>query len=311
MPVGSVLFAAGRGKRLRPLTDVVAKPVVPLLDVPLGGFALSRLVQVCPPVLVNANHLSKQIFATFRALAGDAVQELLEEPDAYGSGGTLAAVQGRVEARVVTWNSDVLTDLDPAELLATHARSGALATLAVAPVPELADFELGEGRIGRLVNRHRESVPGARFIGAAVFEKAALALLPDRRPFGLTEALIGPLIERGEAAYLPHDGYLRDVGNIDEYLGASRDLIDGRGPVPPGPYPGRFVEVDGGRAYVGPGAEADERSLGPYAAVLAGAAVPADARVANAVVLPGEVVAAEARVEAGIWLGNHFVAGDA
>ncbi|HEX2058841.1 MAG TPA: NDP-sugar synthase [Actinomycetota bacterium] len=298
-PPAAVLFAAGRGHRLRPLTDEVAKPALPLLDVPLAAFGLRRLYEAAPAVLLNVRHLPDSVTAAVAPYVPPErrLNTLFEAPEAYGTAGTLVALRDRLGPRVLTWNSDLLTDLTAGSLLGSHAASGAPATVAVAEVAAGADFVLEGGRaVGFVDRRRRAAASGGVFIGAAVFERTALEALPGTRPLGLGETLLASLASSGELAVHRHGGYWRDVGTPGTYLEASLDLLEGRGPEPPDRrWPGEVV--DG--SYVGPGAIV-EGELGPGAVVLAGARVAAGARVERAIVWPGEVVPAGAVVHDGI-----------
>ncbi|HYY45090.1 MAG TPA: sugar phosphate nucleotidyltransferase, partial [Actinomycetota bacterium] len=62
-PIQAVLLAAGRGKRLRPLSDLLPKPAMPVLDVPVATFALRGLADVFEHVVVNTNHLPDAVVA--------------------------------------------------------------------------------------------------------------------------------------------------------------------------------------------------------------------------------------------------------
>lgn len=291
MEIGSVLFGAGRGERLRPLTDRVPKPALPLLDVPLAAWGLAGLARVAPPVVVNASHLAERLLGALEALELSGWEALVERPEAYGTAGTLAALRERIGPRLVTWNGDLLTDLDPDALIETHERVGALATLAVLPVESGADLVTAGDRVTTFVDRRRDAgAGGARFMGAAVFERAALERLPSERPAGLGETLLRELATSGDLAVHAFDGYWRDVGTVDAFRDASLDLLYERAPAAPVALPGQIVEVDGGRAYIGPGAEVTRDALGPGAIVLRGARVSAGASLTDSVVMPGSLV---------------------
>lgn len=289
--VGSVLFGAGRGKRLRPLTDRIPKPALPVLDVPLAAWGLAGLSREAPPVVVNASHLADRLVAALQSLHLPGWEPLVESPEAYGTAGTLAALKDRVGERVVTWNGDLLTDLDPSVLLEVHLSSGAPATLAVVEVAAGADLVVEGGSVESFVDRRRtRDVAGARFIGAAVFERIALERLPAQRPAGLGETLLRDLATSGDLAVHVFTGYWSDVGTPEAYRAASLDVLYGRAPAAPSDPPGEMVEVEGGRAYVGPGASVERAALGTGAIVLRGARVEAGASVRNAIVMPGERV---------------------
>lgn len=310
MSVAAVLFAAGRGQRLRPLTDRAAKPALPLLDVPLAAFGLQRLFEAAPAVVSNVRHLPRSVTSALAPYvpAGHRLDTLYESPEAYGTAGTLVALRDRLGPRVLTWNSDLLTDLSATALLVSHEASGAPATIAVAEVPSGADFVLDGGRAAGFVDRRRGSAAaGGVFIGAAVFDRAALETLPSTRPLGLGETLLASLARSGELGVHRHAGYWRDVGTPASYLAASLDLLAGRGPEPPGgSWRGEIVDTGGGRAYVGPGATVSG-VLGPGAIVLAGCSVLAGARVERAIVWPGEVVPEQAVVKDCVWFGGRAI----
>lgn len=305
MTVTGVLLAAGRGERLRPLSEMIPKPALPLLDVPLGAWGLANLLAATDEVIVNVSHLGERVIG---ALAGFGDFEVLDEgAEPWGSAGTLAAIKERARDTLLVHNADLLAEVDAAGLLAAHRAHGAVATIAVRSVESGADLTVDGRRASGFIHRKEEPTgAGVQYLGTGAFERRALALLTQRRPAGLAEFLLRPLIEHGELAVHFSSGYALDVGTIERYLGASADLLGGRGPLPPRPFPGELIDVAGGRAYVGPGADGDEESLGPGAALLAGSALHEGSYVTNAIVWQDEEVPAGARVENGVWAGGRL-----
>lgn len=301
-----ILLAAGLGERLRPLTEAIPKPALPLLDIPLGAWGLRSLLEATSDVLVNASYASDIVFG---ALAPYGEFEALDEGDEpWGSGGTLAALRGRISRTVLVCNGDSLTDVSAAHVLAEHRRTGAAATVAVRPVDAGADLVIEKDRATGFIDRRVDpDAAGARYLGVAAFEARTLELLPDSRPAGLAESLLRPLVERREVGTYHSNGYALDVGTVTRYLEASIDLLEGRGPISPRPPPGDLVEVEDGRAYLGLDVAADEESIGPGAILLAGAALHEGSYVSNAIVWADEEVPRGTRVTNGVWVLGRFV----
>jgi len=307
--IRSILLAAGRATRLRPLTEALPKVALPLLDIPLGAFGIALLAPY-GPLVVNTSYLSD---AVAPALVPWGLQEreiFFEGSAPLGTAGTLRALSERLAGTFLALNADELIDADPEALLETHRRSGASATLALAPVPAGADVLTQGERVTAFIDRRERSVPGMAFLGLAAYSRSVVSLIPQGHS-GIAEVVLRPLIERGEVAAHVHDGYALDVGTPSRYLGASMDLLEGRGPEPPQqtpgkPFPGKIIEVDGGRAYLGPGAAAGENSLGPGAIILAGARV--EGRVQESIVWPEATVGAGETLTRSIRFSTQTIA---
>jgi NDP-sugar pyrophosphorylase family protein len=301
-----ILLAAGLGERLRPLTGSIPKPALPLLDIPLGAWGLRSLLEATNDVVVNASYSSDVVFG---ALAPYGDFEALDEGDEpWGTGGTLAALRGRISDTALVCNGDSLTEVSAERLLAEHRRRDAAATVAVRSVDAGADLVTENGKATRFIDRRSEpNAAGASYLGVAAFEARTLAMLPDSRPAGLAESLLRPLVESGEVHAYDSSGYALDVGTVARYLEASLDQLEGRGPISPRPPPGDLVEVAGGRAYLGVDVAADEESIGPGAMLLAGTALHEGSYVSNAIVWADEDVPRGTRVTNGVWAHGQLV----
>lgn len=309
MTVRSLLFAAGRGERLRPLSDRVPKPALPILDVPLGAWGLAALLDAAPPALVNVSYMADGVIGALRRVSDSGWEVLREEPAAYGTAGTLRALVDRIEDRIVTHNSDVIATIEVEDVVVTHDDLGTPVTICGGPVPEGADFAVEDDRATGFYDRRRgESGPGVVFTGVAVFERRAVERIPKRVPLGLGETLLRDLATEGELGVHLHTGYSRDVGTFGAYARVTLDVLAGVAPKPPVAPPGDTAETDGGRAYVGPGASVDPSSLGDEAVVLAGAVVESGAYVERSVVCPGERVPAGTSVRNAVWAFGREIA---
>jgi mannose-1-phosphate guanylyltransferase len=302
--IDGVCFAAGLGERLRPLTAYLPKPALPVLDVPLAAWSLAALAAECERVLVNVGHLHATVVDALRPVADFEV--LNEQPEPYGTAGTLWAVRDGLAESFVTMSGDILSGVSLRSLRRAHRRAELEATVAVTKVERGADFSVQNGLVTEFIDRReRASAPGHLFVNVAMIARGPVALV-EGPPAGLAERLLRPLVEGGRVSVFETDAYFLDVGNVDRYLQANLDVLEGRAPPPPIALPGRVVEVAGGKAYIGPEAEVDTAALGAGAVVLARSRVESGARVKRSVVWPDEVVPAGTELVNEVWaLGRH------
>ncbi|MGE0764642.1 MAG: NDP-sugar synthase [Bdellovibrionales bacterium] len=144
--MNALIFAAGRGERLRPFTDKIAKPAIPFLNVPMMGYPIFYLEKAgVKNFIFNTHHLPATIESSARQLCGKRAGVLFspEQPEILGSGGGLAKAVSvypqlakddlliaNADMVALYENPQVVTDL-----LRRHRESGALATLLVCPFP--------------------------------------------------------------------------------------------------------------------------------------------------------------------------------
>lgn len=324
----AMVLAAGLGTRLRPLTERIAKPALPLLGSTLleGNLRLLAGAGV-DEVVVNAHHLPQ----TVAAVARDAGERLglrvhlsFEAPEVLGTGGALQAVRPLLDhgEPFLLVNGDVLTDLDPARALAAHRASGADTTMVLRPMPPGAPFgavEVDEGgRVARIAGHGRDLTPGEKvstwlFTGVHVLSSAIFEALPQKGASCVNREGHARLIAAGRnvRAHLEEGGRWSDVGTPERYVEANLDLLEGRyalrsmagaaadrgGSVWVDPT----AEVESGAELIGPcfvGAGARVRAgarIGPRAALLTGSDTAGAVR--DGVAGPGAVVPEGERVE--------------
>ncbi len=323
--VGMVL-AAGLGTRLRPLTDLLPKPAVPVAGLPLVRFAFARLRAAgARRVVVNAHHLAADMerVAAGSAEAVGVALSVSRESVIAGTGGALREARAFLAGAdaIVLWNGDILFDVDLAAVVAAHRESRALATMVLAPMPEGARYATVDVDQGMAVRRIAGIGPGGdglvplHFTGVHVLSPALLDHVPDH-PFScdVNRSVYPPLLAAGRVRAVVAGGYWNDLGTPERYLEANLDLLSGGGPVAlPGADPLAGAEARDGRVFVAEGASVDPsaRLRGP---VLVSAGVVVSA---GAVVGPGAVLGEGSRVGHGasveravVWPGTAIAPGE-
>ncbi len=130
-----MLFAAGRGTRLAPLTDRHPKCLVTVGNKTLLEHNISKLKAAGVDTLViNVHHFAEQVIEFIRSKDFGLTIHISEEQDLLGQGGGLlyASEHFKNEDDFLVCNSDIYTDLDLKTLISAHNESQRLATLAVA-----------------------------------------------------------------------------------------------------------------------------------------------------------------------------------
>jgi len=236
-PSRAMILAAGYGTRLRPITETLPKPLLPIAGRPLIVWTLLLLRRHgVTEVVINLHHLGHLIE---RAL-GDGSQFGLritysKEPVLLGTGGGLKQAEPFFAGEpFFVLNGDTLVDLDLGALADAHRRSGALATMAVRADPEADRWGAVEldaaGRVLRINGRGKllEGPTRTRmFAGVHLMHPRLLADVPAGRESSVIEAYIRVI--EGGATVLGYElsGYWSDVGTPERYAQARRDAEAG------------------------------------------------------------------------------------
>lgn len=228
-----MVLAAGEGVRLRPLTYLRAKPVVPVLNRPLLHFTLERLARAgVTEAVVNLHHLPR----TVRRALGDGRRfglrlRFSHEPELLGTGGgPRRARRWLGDAPVLLVNGDVWFDFDLATLVARHHAAGAVATLGLRPNPDPRRYSpVVSARDGRILSI--AGCPAAQrgmvslFTGVHVLDPALLERLPAG-PSDSVRDLYLPLLARGERLHgVRLRGAWYDLGRPELYRRAQLALL--------------------------------------------------------------------------------------
>jgi N-acetyl-alpha-D-muramate 1-phosphate uridylyltransferase len=206
----AMILAAGRGERLRPLTDSIPKALVPAGGKPLIAWHLERLAASgCREAVINVSHLAGQIVERLGdgARFGLRIAYSREAEPLETAGGLAYARPLLGEAPFLLVNADVYCEIDFARLLGFDLGSS-LAHLVLVPNPAHragGDFTLEAGRVG--------NGSGTRYTyaGVAVMSPALVAGVKPGEKAPLAP-LLRAAAERGLIGAELHRGFWQDVG---------------------------------------------------------------------------------------------------
>lgn len=228
-----MVLCAGRGERLRPLTEVCPKPMLPVLGVTLADRALAACELLSPSRrLANAHHLPEQIMAWGEARILDHVQV---EPVLLDSGGALARAWCERELHgehLLVHNGDILHDIDLREPWARHVRNRNDLTLVVVDRPAIntvacqADRFVGVRGHKDCPEAFPEGVRMRTFTGIAFYRTAILEGWPNE-PWSVKD-----LWHRADRAGIweaPEGCVWEDCGTPEDLVRATRDEMARRG----------------------------------------------------------------------------------
>lgn len=179
------ILAAGLGERLRPITNHIPKPLVPLLGKPILERVLERVFSL--PVQktgVNLHYKREEIEQWISSSPYSQNVALFPEETILGTGGALWNAKGFLsELPFLLHNSDIISDMNLEELLRRHFDSGNLVTLAVHDYPEFNTVAINDDGLLRGVGIiDKDDIGKSKlmaYTGISVYEPEFLKLLPE------------------------------------------------------------------------------------------------------------------------------------
>ena len=222
----AMLFAAGLGERMRPLTNETPKPMLPLGNRPILDYSLFYLKKFgVEEVVINLCHKGEKI----EKHAGDGKKYGLkihyskeETPIGTGGGLKLAENYFKEEEAFFTLNSDTLINCDLSELTRFHEEQKAPATLVAAPWAEgYTRVQIGNHRLLNIKTGDH------LFTGLTILSPKIFEVLPTTKSNLITDGVI-PLMQKVKSiACFIHEGYWRDIGTLANYQAAQEEWAAG------------------------------------------------------------------------------------
>jgi mannose-1-phosphate guanylyltransferase len=216
-----MILCAGFGTRLRPLTDELPKPLVPVGDRPLLVHIADRLVNAGVGELVlNVHHRPGKFSKVINGLRVKA--HVIHEAEIRGTAGGIAGARDLLGLRpALVVNGDILCDAPFPELL---ARVGDGLCMAVRPRPR-GEGSVGVDRNGAVVRLRGqifgEEHRGSDYVGAAALGARCLATLPELGCL-VGDWALPELARGGRIDTVDSDGEWLDIGSLETYRDANR-----------------------------------------------------------------------------------------
>ena len=295
--MNAVVLVGGEGTRMRPLTETVPKPLLPLVDRPFLAHVLDRLAQHGVDEAILSSPYLEEVFDPFLATRRGRPPRVvwITEPKPLGTAGAIANALDHLDDAFLVLNGDILTDLDLTALVAFHRDRGAVATIAIGPVEDARPYGLVEvdegGRVAAFREKPVDLAPGMVNMGTYVLEPASLRGVSTTRAVSIETEVFPGLVESKVPVYgYVSDAYWKDLGTPDKYLRATFDALEGRieGLAYEAPFLGEGARVAAGA------------SIAPRAVIGAHATVGEGAAVADSVVFGGATLEARAEVRGSI-----------
>lgn len=344
----ALILSGGEGTRLRPLTDKLPKPAVPLVNRPMMSYMLDWLAAFgIEESIISCGFLAG---ALRDALGGDSYSGMslryVEEKTPLGTAGAIKLAEPYIEGRFLVLNGDVLTDLDLASLVVFHEAHGRPGTIALTPVEDPSAYGLvrtaSDGRILEFVEKPTPDLIDTDLInaGAYVLEPEVLDWIEPGRKVSSEHEVFPALVEKGLLGATAVSGYWLDLGTPERYLQAGVDILEGnlstevgrelgddflyvadsgpsgeRGRLVPPAVVGQRCTIEAGARVGSLAVLGDDVTVGPGAvverAVLQdGCVLGPGTVVCSAIVAEGTTVGAHARIEAGAVVGAGCTIGD-
>lgn len=245
----AMILAAGKGTRVRPITNNVPKPMIPLLQKPVLESIISHLkTHGVDEIVINTSYLSTQIENYFGngdrfgvhiaySFEGEMIEDSLVSK-ALGSAGGMKKIQEYAnffDDTFLVLCADALIDLDITKAVEIHKQKKALASIALKQVEKK---EVNKYGIVKLSAQNRvltfqekpqieDAVSTLANTGIYIFEPEIFDQIPSNQEYDIGGELLPDIVEKGLEVYginLPYEWI--DIGNVNDFYHVTCKILN-------------------------------------------------------------------------------------
>ena len=226
LPIDAVLMAGGKGERLRPLTENIPKPLLPVGDKCIIDHNIDRLISYgIKHISVTVNYLKEQIEEHYLKSRNGVKINTCREPKYLGTIGSIKFIEKFYNDSILVMNSDLFTNIDYENFFLHFQEFDADLSMAAIPY----DVSIPYGILdldGRDIKGLQEKPKYNYYANAGIYliKKSALAEIPDNTFFNATDLVEKLIAKNKKVIRYPLNGTWIDIGTIQEYQKAN-DLV--------------------------------------------------------------------------------------
>ncbi len=228
LPLDAVIMAGGRGERLKPLTDSVPKPLLPVGGKPIIEHNIDRLAAYgLTNITISIRYLGQQLIDHF----GDGASRKLNiayvsEDKPLGTFGAIKLVQNLHHDVVLVMNSDLLTDIDFEDFYNAFISQGADMAIATVPYKVNVPYAVLEvdGTAGIRSFTEKPTYTYYSNAGIYLLRRELLDRVPTNQHYNATDLMEDLIADGRRVVSYPMLGYWLDIGKHDDYRKAQEDI---------------------------------------------------------------------------------------
>lgn len=227
LPRQAVILAGGLGTRLRPFTEILPKPMLPVGDRSVLEIQIERLVRCgVEEIYFAANYKADVLQSYFGdgSRFGVTLHYSIEDQP-LGTCGPLSLLADKLAAPFIVMNGDILTNFDFAKAFRHHVANDGLITV----VSKIVTFPLSYGNLvtrdGRILDMHEKPDISVEIAtGIYLMSPDILRLIPKNTFYGM-DSLLRDLIARNlDVHCYQMEEYWLDIGRMEDYERAQKDV---------------------------------------------------------------------------------------
>ncbi|MCC7430623.1 NTP transferase domain-containing protein [bacterium] len=237
----AVIMAGGFGTRLRPLTCNIPKPMVPVANKPMMEHIVNLLKKYGITEIVSLLYYQPEKIKNYfgdGSKFGIKMDYVKAEAD-FGTAGSVKNAAHLLKERFIIISGDVLTDFDLEKAIKFHEEKKSISTILLTRVTNPLAFGVvitdDKGKITRFLEKPSwgEVFSDTINTGIYILEPEALDFIPPKMDFDFSKNLFPIFLKEQKGLYgYISEGYWRDIGNLDEYIEAHKDLLNGQVKIP-------------------------------------------------------------------------------
>ena len=232
----ALFLAGGFGTRLRPITNDLPKPMIPIVGKPL----LERNIEKLKKYGINEVVLStcykpqkiKEYFKDGKSL-GLKISYVSEDIP-LGTAGAIKNAQEFFDDTFIVFNADIVSDIDISDMIDFHREKKALATIAVTKVDNPSAYGVIEHDKNAYITAFKEkpkpheSTSNLINAGVYIFEPELLNEIPLGRAVSIERETYPTLLQKGyKIAVYNKCSYWIDLGTPEKYIKVHKDIVKG------------------------------------------------------------------------------------